>query len=1014
VRTLKYDAAGNLVGAGDEQGSEFAFTYNDRGSPLSMTDGAGQTSHFTYDAYGNVTSKTDPLGRTTNYTYDQMGRALTMTDARGTTRFTYDPMGRVLTVTDPLDQVTAYEYDANGNRTAEVDARGRRTASEYDAANRVSKVTRPDGTTVRYTYNFRGQKLTETTGGEGGSLRAALAAPDEPERTTRYVYDNAGLPVKVIFPDGAEANFTFDEIGRLKTATDERGKTYTYEYDPTCGCADRLVKTTDPAGKTFSYTYDDAGRRASFVDANGRVTRYEYDARDNVVKVTHADGSFVAYTYDGAGRRLTVTDEEGRVTRHAYDEAGNLLSVTDAKGQTSQYAYDPQDNLLSTTDALGRTTRYEYDALNRLARRVMPLGMSALYTYDEVGNLATYTDARGKQTAYEYDGMNRLVTKRPDPSLGEPAVNYTYTGTGRRRSMADASGTTDYTYDLRDRLLTKQTPQGTLTYGYDPAGGLVSVRSSNADGVSVDYAYDDVSRLEKVTDNRLGTASNVYTYDAVGNVASESRANGVRADYTYDTRYRLTNATVARAGSIQASYAYTRDRTGRRLSATEADGRTVNYTYDTTYRLTREAVAGGPTPAANGAVDYTYDAVGNRLSRVSTLAGVLSATSNYDANDRLTSDAYDANGNTRGADGRSFAYDYEDRVKSADGGAVRFVYDGDGNLAAKTAGGVTTRYLVDDNNPTGYAQVLEEVVGGQVVAQYTYGHGIVSQRRLAGGAWAASFYATDGTGSVRQLTDPAGNVTDTYAYDAFGRLVAQTGATPNPYLYRGERFDADLGLYHLRARSYDPNRGRFTTVDPFPGFTDDPVSLHRYLYANADPVNFIDPTGLSSANEYGILTRIVMATRMALKVLARAIQCVFFYVASWIAAYGGYQAWAAVRRAAASRKLAFCVCKPTRGTSGYQRPTVRDNKQKGDDFRDIIIEILEAGGYPATPEVPFNTPHGPRRMDIDLGNGGIETKVGGSPYTPSQRLKDDWLRRRPNHPYPVKVLRFPQFGCRKR
>jgi RHS repeat-associated protein len=83
-----------------------------------------------------------------------------------------------------------------------------------------------------------------------------------------------------------------------------------------------------------------------------------------------------------------------------------------------------------------------------------------------------------------------------------------------------------------------------------------------------------------------------------------------------------------------------------------------------------------------------------------------------------------------------------------------------------------------------------------------------------------------------------------FTYDAFGKLIAQAGSTPNAYLYRGERFDADLGLYHLRARSYDPNRGRFTTVDPFPGFTDDPASLHRYLYANSDPVNFIDPSGL--------------------------------------------------------------------------------------------------------------------------------------------------------------------------
>ena len=59
----------------------------------------------------------------------------------------------------------------------------------------------------------------------------------------------------------------------------------------------------------------------------------------------------------------------------------------------------------------------------------------------------------------------------------------------------------------------------------------------------------------------------------------------------------------------------------------------------------------------------------------------------------------------------------------------------------------------------------------------------------------------------------------------------------------GERFDADDGLYQLRARYYDPAGGRFLSRDPFDGRPQSPVSLHRYLYANADPVNFNDPTG---------------------------------------------------------------------------------------------------------------------------------------------------------------------------
>jgi RHS repeat-associated protein len=851
THTLKYDVSQNPSSVSDELGTQVAVSWSERGNPLTFTDANGKVTHFTYDAYGNILSKTDPLGGTTSYTYDTMGRVLTRTDPRGVTRFAYDEMGRMLSVIDPLSNKTRYEYDANGNRTAVIDAKGRTTGYEYDAANRVSKITYPDGTTHSYTYDFRGQKKTETVAG----LQVS--------RTTTYDYDDAGQLVKITHPDGSEIKRTYDEIGRLKTVTDELDKTVTYEYDPNCGCRDRLAKITDHNGNTTTYTYDAAGRRISFRDAANRETRYTYDVRNRLTKTTFADSTFTETTFDGLGRPLATTDQEGRVTRYAYDEVGNLLSVTGADGATTQYTYDTQKNLLSSTDANGNTTRFEYDALNRLIKRVLPLGMTELYTYDEIGNRVTRTDFRGKQTSYEFDPLNRPTARRPDPSLGEPAVTYSYTATGMRRSMTDASGTTAYTYDQRDRLLTKQTPQGTLTYTHNAAGRLTSMRSSNAGGIWVDYTYDDLHRLESVIDHRLAAGTTAYSYDVVGNLKSDLRPNGVRADYTYDALNRLANLGVTRAGTTQASYGYTLDRTGRRLSVTEGGGRKVNYTYDAANRLTREAVSGNPNGAGNGVVDYTVDLVGNRLSRVSSLEGVLSATSVYDANDRLVSDAYDANGNARGAGGQTFGYDFENRITSAGNGAVRITYDGDGNLAAKTVGGVTTRYLVDDLNPTGYSQVVEEIVNGQVERQYTYGHTILSQRRRAGG-WAASFYSADGHGSIRQLTDETGTITDTYTYDAFGKLISSAGTTPNAYLYAGERFDEDLGLYHLRARYYNADRGRFFSMDPHPGKIDNPVSLHKYLYANADPVNFTDPTGLIAAFDYGKAV-VFLAGRLAVR-----------------------------------------------------------------------------------------------------------------------------------------------------
>jgi RHS repeat-associated protein len=220
---------------------------------------------------------------------------------------------------------------------------------------------------------------------------------------------------------------------------------------------------------------------------------------------------------------------------------------------------------------------------------------------------------------------------------------------------------------------------------------------------------------------------------------------------------------------------------------------------------------------------------------------------NYDANDRITTDIYDANGNTISAGGTADAYDFENHLVGH--GFMTFVYDGDGNRVAKTVGGVTTSFLVDTNNPTGYAQVLDELRSGAVTRSYAYGLELISETQFTDAAppaspWATSFYGYDGHGSVRYLTNATGAVTDTYDYDAFGNLLSPTGSTPNLYLFAGEQFDPDLGLYYNRARYLDVRTGRFWGMDSYAGDIFDPISLHKYLYVEDEPVDNSDPCGL--------------------------------------------------------------------------------------------------------------------------------------------------------------------------
>lgn len=390
------------------------------------------------------------------------------------------------------------------------------------------------------------------------------------------------------------------------------------------------------------------------------------------------------------------------------------------------------------------------------------------------------------------------------------------------------------------------------------------------------------ARPFRTCDNRLIGASDqhsgltTYAYDAVGNLRNCTLPNGVNSFHQYDALNRLTNLNVWRGSGTIANYAYTVNPSGHRSSAVETLIRnplnpqpfTISrlYHYDPTYRLTNETLtwgsAGAPPAPASASLAYSYDAVGNRLNLLSTLGEISSASYGYDFNDRLLSDTYDANGNTLTAPGFGMAqpdrYDFENRLlqRTVAGKTVSIVYDGDGNCVRKTVATatntVTTLYLVDTVNPTGYAQVLEELRttdNGPLTLDRTYafGHTLLSQWHPAEAV--VRYHGLDGHGNTRFLTDWQGDLTDTYDYDAFGNLIAATGSTPNNFLFTSEQFDPDLGLYFLRARYQDTTTGRFWTMDDFEGTGADPNSLHKYLYVHNNPINRIDPSGRLSLSE---------------------------------------------------------------------------------------------------------------------------------------------------------------------
>ena len=864
---------GKLVMTQNARGELTTFGYdsglgtNQTGELTGMVDAANQRTIFQVNQFGHRSREWDALGQLTVHGVDLQGRERyqrrTRTRADGTsedlvTSYTLDAKDRIVATVHPDGSRTTVDYDGNDKPIKTCDALNRCTRQQYDARGQLERTTYPDGTFETTAYDENGNVVAQT---------------DRGGRTTKMVYDAANRLVTTLLPDATPGDDSdnprtgseYDAAGRLKASINERGVRTEYGYD----AAGRRTTVTDALGHVTTTAYDAAGQRVAVTDALGRMTRFVYDLAGRLTQTIHPDDTAfeddnprTTIEYDAVGRKVAETDELGRQKAYAYDAVGRMVKVTlpnpangllDDGSLVTRFVYDEVGNKTQQIDALGRVTRWEYDAMGRQTRRTLPGGQTETSSYDAAGQLRAHTDFNGRSTRYSYDEVGRLVGVDYETDAD---VITTYTASGQRESVTDGQGTTVYSYDARDRLIRVAQPDGqVLTYGYDAAGNRTALHSAALDQ---SFDYDPLNRLSKVHSQTLGGATRTvaYSYDAVGNRQTLTQANGATTTTRFDERNRLRELlTRSAAGVLLFGATYDVDATGARSGIGEfnAQGptRSVGYAYDGTKRLLAEVIERPGQPARVSS--YVYDAVGNRLSK--TEVGTLT-TYTVDANDRLTTETtggvstlytYDANGNSTGQakPGEVVTYGYDEanrRVRTTTASGVTTTgYSADGLRNRETGNGHSTLWLIDPNRD--YAQTLEAYRDQQLSTVWLYGDELLAQSNVIGGGLHERNLHSDGMGSVRQASDVAGNLTDSFEYDAFGIELNRTGSTDIDHRYRAEQVDPNTGFYNLRARWYDPSSGRFTSMDSFAGSNGDPISLHKYLYANADPINNWDPSG---------------------------------------------------------------------------------------------------------------------------------------------------------------------------
>jgi RHS repeat-associated protein len=286
---------------------------------------------------------------------------------------------------------------------------------------------------------------------------------------------------------------------------------------------------------------------------------------------------------------------------------------------------------------------------------------------------------------------------------------------------------------------------------------------------------------------------------------------------------------------------------------------------DTCDRLGREKDGSRSRRSGVNGYDVTsiYDPLGNRLVKID---GGTRTTSTFDAANQTryaqepsgrTTFAYDGAGNqfrqlSPSLQITTSVFDYEGMNRATvlpAGSRVTSTYDADRRRVARETASGTRKFIHDGQN------ILEETDGSNLAqAIYTlepagYGN-LISQRQLQSGTWTPLQYVFDALGNTDSLLDSAQVITDTHTYHAFGTLKASTGTTTNFFTWIGQRGyfrEIETGEYALGLRQYQPNQARFKGPDPL-SWQPDP---NTYRYAENNPINRTDPSGMVAADDGG-------------------------------------------------------------------------------------------------------------------------------------------------------------------
>lgn len=816
----EYDGLNNLIrtieAVGSTQPRETLYTYDLDGQLTLMTDAMGFTTAYQYDNYGNQTqitqlldqaTDTQPARYATTYQYfDLTGRITHVIDAEGyLSSFEYDLFDQLTLKKEYLDavlpvsegtpevaetavaRVTEYDYDLSGNLTHETDTLGQINHSKYDLFNNLTH------------YHERWDAETQTS-----------------ERLTTYAFDKLDrLTLKTDAADTDDALIT----------------RFVYNHH------DQVVLKTEALGtdkeRASEYLYDDSGRLAressQYIDIDGDLqtlqVRYTYDEHGNLN--TQASGQYhseddsltvlrsTTYTYDLNNRVDTETNAEGEVTKYEYNAHGDVSWIHVGFGTTDQRSnyshYDLVGNLDYVIDGEGVETAYEYDGLKNKTLTIQAKDVAGeervtQYTYDLKGQLESVTDPEGGVTDYEYDYLGNQV-RITDANGGVHQNQFDLLGRNRIELTAGGIKTVT-TYDVLGRKETEKT-------GFDDGQGLASDDFKSGIFTQVTFEHDSLDRQTVITDGEGFTTR--FTYDAAGN-----QTHIIQGLYEGDDEQKKAKEFV-----VINEFSY--DLAGRMLSKTDGEGNTTQYAYNAVGDRIQVIDPLNESVDEHRITEYRYDKAGRQTDEISNAGGhkvmqydetgLLKKESQLQSEDRNGNQVwtwveytYDGNGRiqTETRPGSTSLEIADDKVEyvTTENIVTRYEYDAVGNQtdlyhAYGTDDERHIRMEYDANN-----RKVADIDGETHRTSYEY-DAQGNQIRVTDAEGRQAYYYYNASNELVAIIDPTGTVTE-YEYDAYGNekvyLVRASGISLAS-LGESERFD----LSAVRELFVDDDKDRYVS-----------------------------------------------------------------------------------------------------------------------------------------------------------------------------------------------------------